>query len=145
MLLWDIPFQDTLQVPTTFFGVAVTPRVAFLISAALMTACAQTQMVNRANPQANYYSDRMACEQAALAKYPDIVVPVNPSPPKYSTTCQRIGFQTECTTQQVDTSAVDRNAAQLQQNISNVGRVLARGVEVGDCMKLRGWVAERSN
>jgi hypothetical protein len=145
MLLWDIPFQDNLRPLSTLFGVSVMPRIALLLSAALMTACAQTQMVNRVNPAANYHSDRARCEQQAFAKYPDVVVPVTPSPPQYSTTCQRIGFQTNCTSEQVDNSARDRLAAQLQQSVSNVGLVLSRGIEVGDCMKSRGWISERVN
>ncbi len=131
--------------PTTFFGVAVTPRVAFLISAALMTACAQTQMVNRVNPNANYYSDRLMCEQAALAKYPDVVVPVTPSSPQFTTNCQRVGVQTQCTTRQLDTSTQDRNSAQIQQGILNGGRQMSRALEVGTCMNQRGWISERVN
>jgi hypothetical protein len=115
------------------------------MSAVLMTACAQTHMVNRVNPRANHYSDRIACEQVALAKHPDVVVPLTPLSPQYTTNCQRFGNETQCTTRQVDTSVQDRSVAQFQQGILNGGRQMSRALEVGSCMALRGWTSERSN
>jgi hypothetical protein len=145
MLLWDIPFQDNLRRPSTLFGVLVMSRIALLASAVLMTACAQTQMVNRGNPAANYYTDRAGCEQEAFAKYPDVVVPVTPTSPQFTTNCQRVGIQTQCTTRQLDTSTQDRNSAQIQQGVLNRGRQMSRSLEIGSCMSRKGWVSERVN
>lgn len=111
----------------------------------LLCGCAQTQLVNRVNPQASFAADRATCDREAWAKHPDVVVPVKPSPAQFTTNCQRIGTQTSCTTQQVDTSMQDRNAAQVQQGILNGGQGISRALEVGNCMKRRGWVSERVN
>jgi hypothetical protein len=145
MLLWDIPFQDNLAACATFFGVAVLPRIALLISAVLMTACAQTQTVNTVDPAANYYSDRAGCEREAFAKYPDVVIPVTPSSPQFTTSCQKVGVQTQCTTRPLDTSTQDRNSAQIQQGILNGGRQMSRSLEISSCMSRKGWVSERMN
>jgi len=123
----------------------VAVRLVTLGVVLTLYGCAQTQLVNRGNPRADLAADRAACDREAWAKYPDVVVPVRPSPAQFTTNCQRIGTQASCTTQQVDTSARDRNAAQLEQNASNVGRTISRGLEVGECMKRRGWVSERVN
>lgn len=122
----------------------VTKLVSLLVLSTLF-GCAQTQLVNRINPRANHAADRSACDQEAWAKYPHVVVPVRPSPAQLTTTCERFGSQTSCTTKQVDTSAMDRNSAQIQQGISDMGRSISRGLEVSECMKRRGWVSERVN
>ena len=123
----------------------VAVRLVTLGVVLTLYGCAQTQLVNRMNPRANASADRAACEQEAWAKHPDLVVPVKPSPAQFTTNCQRSGTQTSCTTQQVDTSMQDRNAAQVQQGILNGGQGISRALEVGNCMKRRGWVSERVN
>ncbi len=145
MLLWDIPFQDSLIADLRFSGHFVVAKLVALLAVLTLVGCAQTQLVNRTNPRADLAVDRAACDREAWAKYPDVVVPVRPSAAQFTTNCQRIGAQTNCTTQQVDTSLQDRNAAQVQQGIRNGGQSISRALEAGTCMKRRGWVSERVN
>jgi hypothetical protein len=145
MLLWDIPVQDTLVPVLRFSGHCVVAKLGALLMVLTLCGCAQTQLVNRVNPRAHASVDRAACEQEAWAKYPDVVVPVKPSPAQFTTNCQRVGTQMSCTTKQVDTSIQDRNAAQIQQGIRNGGQGISRSLEVGNCMKRRGWVSEPVN
>jgi hypothetical protein len=119
--------------------------LVLLVLSTQLSGCAQTRMVNRFNPQANFYGDQAACQQLALAKHPDVVLAVTPSAAQFTTNCQRVGAQTQCTTRQIDTSAQDRNSAQIQQGILNGGRGMSRALEVGSCMAERGWVSERVN
>lgn len=107
--------------------------------------CAQTQMVNRVNPRASLAADQAICAQEALVKYPNVVVPVKPSPAQFNTTCQSNSFGAQCTTTQVDTAQRDINKAQLAENVANSARRISRSLEAEECLKRRGWVAQRVN
>lgn len=138
-----IPFQDTLLTSLSVTRpTSIMLKLSLLILAFLIQGCAQTQLVNRRNPGANYEADKLLCERVAYKKYPDIVVPVTPSPAQFQTNCHSTGTFVNCTTTQVDTRLNDKARAEREQALTNSTRGISRAFEVGFCLKEKGWVRE---
>jgi len=107
----------------------------FLMLAVAVSLTGCFTMVNRSNPNANWDYDHAQCENESMMRVRPVVPPRKA--PSYTTNCSRSGNSVSCSSEP-DSDGSAQALADLQT--SNL-----RSDYKNNCLRLKGWVAERRN
>ncbi len=119
-------------------------RLSILFIVFTITGCATNWYHPTAN-EAQFYQDKMACQQYAEHRNPRHVVPVRQvaqNSPSYTTQCVQTGNYIDCQSNPnnlATNNAVNLANQNMEQAGSDFGRALGIAAIFDDCMRSKGY------